>query len=115
MIKELAYGFNNQQYLPPQAAHAWILLVYTKQQNDENLTAHYKQFVSVVERIERAHGPIEPIAVVLKYSKYDAKKKNEIVKKCHKQMLTIMFMEKVNHRFKCLLCNLDSDYALSAG
>lgn len=115
MIKELAYyGSKNRQYPPWQAAHAWILLAHTKQQEDEDLTAYYKQFASVVERIESAYGWIKPNSVALKDLKYEAKKKDSMVSNCLNQMLDVMFMEGANRGFKLLLHVLESDYALCA-
>lgn len=114
MIKDIAFDANDKKYPPMQAALAWGQLTKMKQKEDEGLTAYYKRFESVVERIERAYGEISPVAVAEKDPKYNQGKAKAISRE-RDRMLAYMFMQSGHKGFTPLLRDMENDYALGHG
>jgi len=83
MIKDAAYDANDRKYPSLQVAKAWKNLVMCRQADKETLLAYYTRFISLVEIVERAYGPIVPEEVAKKDKKYS---KNKACGQCAEPM-----------------------------
>ena len=86
-------------------------LSQTRQQDDENLTAYYKRFISLVEKVERTYGDITPVKTAEKNPGYN-KGKQQTIDSERDKMLAYRFMDGANQGFVPLLRDMENDYLL---
>jgi len=112
IIKDAAYDANDRKYPSLQAAKALKNLMMCRQGEKETLLAYYTRFISQVEIVERAYGPIAPEEVAKKDKRY-AKNKDDVVQAKRDEMLAVLFMEGASKQI-CgyMLKKLQDDYSL---
>lgn len=111
LIKEAAYDANDRKYPARQAVDALRQLMMIWQGDQEQLTAYYRRFTSLIERVEASYGDIEPIAVAKKDSKY-RKDTTKAIARARERMLAYLFVRGANKEYKPLVDGLNDDYTL---
>ena len=115
LIKNIAFDQNDRKYPPMQAASAWKDLCLIKQGEKEELLDFYKQFMALVEMVERPFGPISPTVLAMKEEGYTERKKDEMTAQAKNKMLAYMFMSAANRsKFGFMMRDLCNDFALKA-
>ena len=113
LIKGVTANATDRKCLPLQATKAWRQLVQAHQQQEEDLLSHCKQFVSLVDAVERNCATIQPTEMAKKNSLHKTKL-DKALKAKRDKMIVALFMEGANHGFKPMMRDLANDFALRA-
>jgi len=116
LIKDLVQGTHDKKYPPMQAVAAWRSLTRCWQENDDLVTYH-KQFVSLVEVVEKEYGTICPPVLMKKNQHYgrgtSAAKVAEATAEERDRFLAAMFLDGANKSiYGGFLKSIGEDYAL---
>jgi hypothetical protein len=112
VIKKEAFDANDKKYSHMQAVQAWKSLSKAWQGDNEDLMDYYRRFVGLVETVESAYGPIEPLKIAKNDAAY-ASNKAAVVEKERGQLLACMFMDGANTKhYGQLMKDLADDFAL---
>ena len=114
IIKDEAYDANDRKYPQLQAALAWKELSKAWQSDGEDLMDFCRRFTGLVDKVERAHGPVAPIVIAKKNEDYESDK-GTVLNMERGKVLACLFMEGVNKKdYGGMLKKLADDYALGA-
>ena len=105
MIKAAMTGANEKTYAPKLALQAWRQLLSRGQQDGEGLTAYYKRFHGVIERVELMYGKMVPMAIA---GSTDPTAMAEVRDK----WLAFVFMSGAWKEYQPLMKKMESDFTL---
>jgi len=114
-IKDVAYGANEKLYPHMQATESLNLLVSVRQQDGEDLVDYYKRFISVVERVEKSYGSVNPVVIAEKSPRY-LSDQSAVESEERNKLLAFLLMDRADQKvFGSLMRSLHSDFALGNG
>ena len=105
MIKAALTGAYGKTYPPKQALQAWRQMLSGGQKNDEHLTAYYKRFHGVIERVELMYGSLVPTAMA-------GSKDPTAMAEARDKWLAFVFMSGAWNEYQPLMKKMEDDFTL---